>query len=134
MVGDKSPGSGDHVFASVQKLAHLDLAQVPSDSYDLIVIDEFHHAAAPTYKRLLEHFKPRELLGMTATPERTDLRDVLSYFEGRIASEMRLWDALDQQLLAPFAYFGVADGMDFSAVEWGPAGYDVGTLEQPRYR
>lgn len=129
MVGDKRPGAGDHVFASVQKLAHVDLALVPPDSYDMIVIDEFHHAAAPTYKRLLEHFKPRELLGMTATPERTDLRDVTSYFDGRIAFEMRLWDALDQQLLAPFTYFGVADGMDFSSVEWGPSGYDVGALD-----
>ncbi len=129
MVGDKSPGVGDHVFASVQKLAHLDLGDVATDSYDLIVIDEFHHAAAPTYKRLLEHFNPRELLGMTATPERTDLRDITSYFEGRIAFEMRLWDALDQQLLAPFTYFGVADGTDLSAVEWGPSGYDVATLD-----
>ena len=128
MVGDKSPGVGDHVFASVQKLAHVDLALVPPDSYDFIVIDEFHHAAAPTYKRLLEHFKPRELLGMTATPERTDLRDVTSYFDSRIAFEMRLWDALDQQLLAPFTYFGVADGTDFSSVEWRPSGYDVEAL------
>ena len=129
MLGDRNPGKGDHVFASVQKLAHVDLAQVPRDSYDVIVIDEFHHAAAPTYKRLLEHFKPRELLGMTATPERTDLRDVTSYFDGHIAFELRLWDALDQQLLAPFTYFGVADGTDFSAVEWGPSGYDVGMLD-----
>lgn len=129
MVGDRSPGVGDHVFASVQKLAHVDLAQVSPDAYDVIVIDEFHHAAAPTYKRLLEHFKPRELLGMTATPERTDLRDVTSHFDGRIAFEMRLWDALDQQLLAPFTYFGVADGTDFSAVEWRPSGYDVETLD-----
>ncbi len=130
MVGDKSPGIGDHVFASVQKLAHVDLTLVPPDSYDLIVMDEFHHAAAPTYKRLLEHFKPRELLGMTATPERTDLRDVTSYFDGRIAFEMRLWDALDQQLLAPFTYFGVADGMDFSAVEWKSGGYDSEELSK----
>ena len=130
MVGDKSPGVGDHVFASVQKLAHVDLSLVPPDSYDLIVIDEFHHAAAPTYKRLLEHFKPRELLGMTATPERTDLRDVTGYFDGRIAFEMRLWDALDQQLLAPFTYFGVADGTDFSAVEWKAGGYDVDALNK----
>src|ERR1700693_6217992 len=128
MVGDKVPGVGGHVFASVQKLAHVNLALVPPDSYDLIVIDEFHHAAASTYKRLLEHFKPREFLGMTATPERTDLRDVTSYFDGRIAFEMRLWDALDQQLLAPFTYFGIADGTDFSAVEWGPSGYDVEAL------
>jgi superfamily II DNA or RNA helicase/HKD family nuclease len=129
MVGDKTPSAGAHIFASVQKLAHVDLLQVPQNAYDLIVIDEFHHAAAPTYKRLLEHFHPRELLGMTATPERTDLRDVTKYFDGRIAFELRLWDALDQQLLAPFTYFGVADGTDFSAVEWGPSGYDVGTLD-----
>jgi len=128
MVGDRSPGVGDHVFASVQKLAHVDLDLVPPDSYDLIVIDEFHHAAAPTYRRLLDHFKPRELLGMTATPERTDLRDVTSYFDGRIAFEMRLWDALDEQLLVPFSYFGVADCTDFSSVEWRPSGYDVEAL------
>jgi superfamily II DNA or RNA helicase/HKD family nuclease len=129
MVGDNSPVRGDHVFASVQKLAHLDVAKIPVDSYDVVVIDEFHHAAAPTYKRLLEHFRPQELLGMTATPERNDLLDILSYFEGRIAFEMRLWDALDQQLLSPFTYFGVADGTDFSAVEWGPNGYDIGALD-----
>ncbi|HEY5022802.1 MAG TPA: DUF3427 domain-containing protein [Gemmatimonadaceae bacterium] len=129
MVGDRSPGVGDHVFASVQKLAHIDLTQIPIDRYDLVVIDEFHHSATPTYQRLLEHFKPRELLGMTATPERTDLRDVLNYFAGRIAFEMRLWDALDQQLLAPFTYFGVADGTDFSLVEWKPSGYDIEGLD-----
>ncbi len=129
MVGDKSPIVGEHVFASVQKLAHRELDDIPPDSYDLIVIDEFHHAAAPTYMRLLEHFKPRELLGMTATPERTDLRDVTVYFDGHIAFELRLWDALDQQLLAPFTYFGVADGTDFSAVEWGPNGYEIETLD-----
>ena len=128
MVGDKTPSAGAHVFASVQKLAHVDLLQVPQTAYDFIVIDEFHHAAAPTYKRLLDHFRPRELLGMTATPERTDLLDVTTYFDGRIAFELRLWDALDQQLLAPFTYFGVADGTDFSAVEWRPSGYDVEAL------
>lgn len=130
MFGARNPDRGSQVFASVQKLAHVDLASIPPQSYDLVVIDEFHHAAAPTYKRLLEHFKPRELLGMTATPERTDLRDVTSYFDGRIAFELRLWDALDQQLLAPFTYFGVADGTDFSAVEWGPTGYDVAALDK----
>ena len=129
MVGDNSPGVGDHVFASVQKLTHVDLATVSPGAYDMIVIDEFHHASAPTYKRLLEHFAPRELLGMTATPERTDLADVLGFFAGRIAFEMRLWDALDQQLLVPFTYFGVADGTDYSAVEWGPNGYDVAGLD-----
>ncbi len=76
------------------------------DHFDVVIVDEFHHAAAPSYEALLEHVEPVELLGLTATPERADGLDVLRYFDGRIAAELRLWDAIDQQYLAPFAYFG----------------------------
>ena len=76
------------------------------DYFDVVIVDEFHHAAAPSYERLLTRLRPRQLLGMTATPERADGLDVLRYFGGRIAAELRVWDAIDQQYLVPFSYFG----------------------------
>ena len=94
-----------------------------------MIVDEFHHAAAPSYEALLEHLQPVELLGLTATPERADGLDVLRYFDGRIAAELRLWDAIDQQYLAPFAYFGIHDGLDLRDVPWRRGqGYDVDAL------
>lgn len=128
MVGGERPLRGDHVFASVQSLQSVDLSRIESTFYDMIVIDEFHHAAAPTYIRLLQHFKPRILLGMTATPERADQVDITQWFDGRIAFEMRLWEALDEGLLSPFQYFGVADGTNLSALEWRNGGYDQAAL------
>ena len=88
---------------------------IPTDHFDVVVVDEFHHAEAPTYRRLLDHLRPSELLGLTATPERADGVDVREFFDGRIAAELRLWDALDADLLCPFQYFGVADDADLRA-------------------
>jgi len=118
-----------HIFASVQSLSSYDMATVPPDAFEVVVIDEFHHAAAPTYRKLLEHLTPRELLGLTATPERGDGFDVVSYFGGRTAVELRLWDALADDLLCPFHYFGVADGTDLSGVQWRRGRYDERDLE-----
>lgn len=81
-------------------------------------MDEFHHAAAPTYQGLLNHFKPKILLGLTATPERMDGKNVLDYFNGRIASEIRLPKAIERKLLCPFQYFGVSDDVDLSNIRW----------------
>jgi superfamily II DNA or RNA helicase/HKD family nuclease len=129
LVDGHRPEQGRHVFASVQSLAQIDLADLPSDAFDVVVVDEFHHAVAPTYERLLNHLRPRILLGLTATPERTDGRSVLEWFDGRIAVELRLWDALERGLLCPFQYFGLHDGTDLSNVQWSRRGYDVGALE-----
>jgi superfamily II DNA or RNA helicase/HKD family nuclease len=124
--GDQKPTSGEHVFATIQSLARMDLARdLPPEHFDVVVVDEFHHAEAPTYERLLEHVRPRVLLGLTATPERHDGGDVRRWFEGRTAYELRLWDALEQGLLAPFQYFGVKDAVDLSTVAWRRGwGYD----------
>ena len=84
-------------------------------------IDEFHHAEAPTYRRLLDHLAPRELLGLTATPERTDGVDVREHFDGRSAYELRLWDALGADLLVPFHYFGVSRRRRSDAASSGSA-------------
>ena len=88
-----------------------------------MVVDEFHHAAANSYDRLLNHLQPRELLGLTATPERLDGRDVTEWFDHRIAVELRLWEAIDQGFLVPFQYFGVADGTDLRQLTWRRGGY-----------
>jgi superfamily II DNA or RNA helicase len=88
------------------------LESLDPEHFDVVIIDEFHHAAAATYERLLNHVRPKELLGLTATPERSDGVSILRWFDGRIAAELRLWDAIDQHRLTPFVYFGIADDLD----------------------
>ncbi len=127
-VGGSRPERWKHVFASVQSLYSYGVANLPADAYEIVVIDEFHHAEAVTYRALLNHLKPRELLGLTATPERADGIDVRSFFGGRTAAELRLWDALSDGLLTPFHYFGIADGTDLSGIQWSRGGYDLGSL------
>jgi len=123
------PDAGNHVFASVQSLANVDLDGILEDHFDVVIVDEFHHAAAPTYQRLLHHLKPKVLLGLTATPERTDGQSILEWFDGRYAVELRLWDALERGLLSPFHYFGLHDGVDLAAARWIRGRYDSGDLE-----
>jgi len=125
--GGKRPITFEHVFASVQSLSGADLGLLDPEAFDMVVIDEFHHAAAPSYARLLQHLRPRELLGLTATPERADELSVLHWFDGHIAAELRLWDAIDQHRLVPFAYYGIGDDrLDFRQVPWRRGqGYDV---------
>lgn len=128
-VDGSRPTAWQHVFASVQSLKNLDLNEIDPAHFDVVIIDEFHHAAAPTYTRLLEHFEPKVLLGLTATPERADGQDVLRWFGGKPAAEIRLWDALEGQMLVPFHYFGINDDVDLSSVTWRKTGYDVQQLE-----
>ncbi|HEX9014434.1 MAG TPA: DEAD/DEAH box helicase family protein, partial [Chloroflexota bacterium] len=130
LVAGERPREGNHVFASIQSLASVHLSDLAPDAYDVVIVDEFHHAAAPTYERLLGHLRPRLLLGMTATPERTDSMDITTWFDGHIAVELRLWDALEQGLLCPFQYFGVADNVDLSRLTWSHGGYEIGQLEK----
>jgi superfamily II DNA or RNA helicase len=128
-VGGKRPEEFEHVFASIQSLSAAGLSSLKPDHFDVIIVDEFHHAAASTYERVLEHLKPQELLGLTATPERSDGQPILQWFDGRIAAELRLWDAIDQHRLTPFAYFGIADDLDLSQIPWRRGtGYDVEEL------
>jgi superfamily II DNA or RNA helicase len=128
-VGENKPRQWKHIFASVQSLSSLGTDTLEPDFFDVVVIDEFHHAMAPTYRRLLEHLQPQQLLGLTATPERGDGVDVAQqFFDGRTASELRLWDALDADLLVPFHYFGVSDDVDLSQLEWKRGNYDTAQL------
>lgn len=128
MVGAYRPQHWRHVFASIQSLNADRLAEFPRDAFEVVVVDEFHHAEAASYRRLLEHVEPKELLGLTATPERADGIDVRDFFDKRAAYELRLWDALDADLLSPFHYFGIADNTDLSTVDFRSGRYDVGQL------
>jgi superfamily II DNA or RNA helicase/HKD family nuclease len=129
-VGGDRPDRWRHVFASVQSLNAFNVTKLRADHFAVVVVDEFHHAEAVTYQRLLEHLEPGELLGLTATPERADGIDVRSFFDGITAAELRLWDALEADLLCPFHYFGVSDATDLSSIDWRRGEYDVAALER----
>lgn len=128
LVDGQEPASWRHVFASIQSLSPRRLADIAPDRFDVVVIDEFHHAESASYRRLLDRVRPVELLGLTATPERADGVDVREFFGGRVAAELRLWEALEQNLLCPFHYFGIHDGTDLETVQWRRGGYDLAAL------
>src|SRR4029079_1090805 len=128
-VGGVRPTRFEHVFASIQSLGGADLDSLPVDHFDVVIGDEVHDAAGASYRRLLDPLEPVELLGLTATPERSDGLPILHWFDDRIAAELRLWDAIDQQQLAPFMYFGIHDGLDLTDIPWKRGrGYDVEAL------
>ncbi|MFC5946375.1 DEAD/DEAH box helicase, partial [Micromonospora harpali] len=130
LVAGHQPKKWRHVFASIQSLANINLDELDPSRFDMVIVDEFHHAQAPTYRRLLEHLQPRYLLGLTATPERTDGINVGAFFGGRIAYELRLWQALEQQLLVPFHYFGIHDEVSLADVAWRRGRYDETALSE----
>lgn len=124
-VGRYKPDSIDHLFMSIQTFNSQEwYTKTSPDFYDYIIVDEFHHAAAYTYQKLLSYYKPKVLLGLTATPERMDGKSVLEYFNNRIAAEIRLPEAIDRKLLCPFQYFGVTDTVDLDTLKWSRGGYD----------
>ena len=128
-VGSYRPEAIDYLFLSIQTFNSQDFTSKTSpDFYDYIIVDEFHHAAAPTYQKLLSYYKPKILLGLTATPERMDGKSILPYFNYRIAAEIRLPEAIDRKLLCPFQYFGVTDTVDLNTLKWSAGGYDKGEL------
>ncbi len=125
-VGHDQPRHFEHVFASIQSLRASGFEHLDEAHFDVVIVDEFHHATASTYRGLLERVHPRELLGLTATPERSDGLPVLDWFDGRIAAELRLWDAIDQHRLVPFVYYGIHDGLAIRKIPWRRGrGYDV---------
>ena len=124
-VGNYRPDSIDHLFVSIQTFNSQQFTEKTNpDFYDYIVVDEFHHAAAESYQKLLAYYKPKILLGLTATPERMDGKSILPYFHNRIAAEIRLPEAIERKLLCPFQYFGVTDSVDLESIRWSAGGYD----------
>lgn len=108
--GEESIEGADIIFAMVQTLSKENhLTKFSSDYFDYIVVDEVHHGGAKSYQTLINYFTPKFLLGMTATPERGDNFDIYKLFDNNIAYEIRLHDALKEELLCPFHYFGISD-------------------------
>ncbi|WP_311389650.1 DUF3427 domain-containing protein [Corynebacterium haemomassiliense] len=129
--GTNKPQSSQHIFATVQTL-HQHLDEFTPDQFDVVVIDEFHHAEAKTYKKILDYFTPKELLGLTATPERGDGVNIQRFFDYRVAFELRLWDALKLGLVAPMHYYGINDETDLSGLKWSRSSraYDQKSLTE----
>jgi superfamily II DNA or RNA helicase/HKD family nuclease len=123
--GKNKESQADAIFASIYTLSikkHLE--QFQRDEFDLIIVDEFHHAAADSYKRALEYFQPRFLLGITATPDRNDNRDVYAICDGNVAFRLDFLEAINRRWLAPFKYLGVYDDTDYSQITWLGNRYD----------
>ncbi|MCZ2394226.1 MAG: DUF3427 domain-containing protein [Chitinophagales bacterium] len=123
------PDNYEYVFASVQTINNrLNDFHLSPEFFDYIVIDECHHMTANTYRGILNYFKPKILLGLTATPERMDGGNIQEDFHNRIAAEIRLPEALNRKLLCPFQYFGITDSIDLSDVGWERGRYVASEL------
>jgi superfamily II DNA or RNA helicase/diadenosine tetraphosphate (Ap4A) HIT family hydrolase/HKD family nuclease len=128
LMSDVDESEADAVFASVQTLArHLD--RYRPDEFDYLVVDEFHHAAATTYRKVLNHFRPTFLLGLTATPDRTDGADLLALCDDNVVHEVSLVEGIRRSALVPFRYHGVLDTIDFDPIPWRNGGFDPAALE-----
>lgn len=122
---------GEIIFASIQTLGRVDhLRRFAPDDFDYIVVDEFHHASAASYRGLLDHFTPRFLLGLTATPERTDGGDLLSLCGENLVFRCDLYQGITQGLLAPFHYFGMPDAVDYAQIPWRSTRFDEAALTE----
>ncbi len=126
----EEPTSHRYLFATIQSFRSRGLlASEGPEFWDYVVLDEAHHAAAESYRETIAALQPRIFLGLTATPERMDGESILPWFGGRMADEMRLWNAIEQQYLVPFEYYGLHDGTDLRALSWRRGGYAIGELE-----
>lgn len=127
--GNIKQAEADIVFASVQTLGReRHLNNFTESHFDYIVVDEFHHASAKTYQNLLSHFNPRFMLGLTATPERTDQSDILSLCDDNLVYQKDLFDGINEEILSPFSYFGVADVVDYTEIPWRSGKFEPNSL------
>jgi len=127
--GNHIPNDKDHLFMSVQTFRSKEFHKTtPPDYYDFIIVDETHHGAAPSYQQIFTYYKPKILLGLTATPERMDELDITEYFDDRIATEIRLGEAIDRGFLVPFQYFCISDIVDLRGVKFENGKYDIKQL------
>ena len=127
LAGGKEPERYDHLFATIDSITSRNLVnRLGTVHWHTVVVDECHRLAADRFQAFVTHISPRILLGLTATPERSDGQPIAPYFDARPdgapAVEMRLWHALDLQLLAPFEYYACDDATDFSSVPWNRPG------------
>jgi superfamily II DNA or RNA helicase len=118
LTGNHKQKHVDYVFATIQTISKC-FHEFEKDEFEYLIIDEAHHATSPTYQTVLNYFEPKFTLGMTATPERTDGYNVFDLFDNNVALEVRLHEALEDELVIPFHYFGITDieGIDLSDVD-----------------
>ena len=108
LTGTRKDIEVDYLFSTIQSM-NICMEQFKKDEFEYIVIDEAHHAASPSYQKVIEYFKPKFLLGMTATPERSDSDNIFDIFNNNVALEVRLREALELNIVIPFHYFGITD-------------------------
>ncbi|MBM7703541.1 DUF3427 domain-containing protein [Metabacillus iocasae] len=118
LTGNHKQKESDYLFATIQTLSKY-YQEFRQDEFEYMVIDEAHHATSPSYQEVLKYFQPKFTLGMTATPERSDNHNVFELFDNNVALEVRLHEALEEELVVPFHYFGITDieGIDLSDID-----------------
>ena len=129
--GSRKDSDADIIFASVQTLgnpAYLENGPFAPDAFDYLIIDEFHHAVADYYQNIIDYFKPKFLLGLTATPERLDNQDVFALIDYQLVYEVRLKEAINKGWLVPFRYYGIYDDLDYDQVDFRQGQYDAEQL------
>nr|WP_280950719.1 DUF3427 domain-containing protein [Mesorhizobium sp. WSM3882] len=130
MAGEVRETDADLVFASIQTLGRTNhLSRFQPTDFDYVVVDEFHHAAAGTYRRVIEYFEPKFLLGLTATPERADGADLLALCQENEVFNANIQDGIKSGRLCPFRYFGVPDDIDYSNIPWRSVRFDPEALD-----
>jgi superfamily II DNA or RNA helicase/HKD family nuclease len=129
-MGQTRDSEVDVLCASVQTLSRsTHLERFSKQHFDYVVIDEFHHAAATTYRRLLSHFAPQFLLGLTATPDRSDQSDILSLCDDNLVYVCNLFAGIESGLLAPFHYYGIFDeSVNYKELPWRNGRFDPAEL------
>lgn len=126
-LGADKDSEADVLFASIQTLQR-NLDRFESDRFDYMVVDEFHHAAAPTYRQAIESFRPKFLLGLTATPDRLDGADLLALCGNNLVFECDLVEGIRQERLSPFHYWGIKDVADYAPIPWRNGRFDPDKL------
>lgn len=130
-IGASSELDGDLVIASIQKLSRPSgLDRLAEEHFDFVVMDEVHHAHAPSYRRVLARLNARFILGLTATPERTDGVDVASIFDDNLAYHASIGDGIAEESLVPFHYVGIKDTVDFGQIPWRNGRFAIEELEE----
>jgi superfamily II DNA or RNA helicase/diadenosine tetraphosphate (Ap4A) HIT family hydrolase/HKD family nuclease/SOS-response transcriptional repressor LexA len=131
LAGERPPDSYDVLFASVQSIARpATLQRMAPDRFRYIVVDEVHHADAPSYRRILAHFSPEFLLGLTATPERADGGDIGGLFDDHLPFRADVGTGIQEDLLVPFRYFGLTDNTNYQHIPWRNGRFDTEALSE----
>lgn len=131
--GEEKTNTKDLILANIATISkdeYLNTKYFKEDYFDYIIVDEFHHAGAKTYLKVIDYFKPKFLLGITATPYRMDNKDLLSICDDNIIYQIDIKDAINRDLLVPFKYYGIYDEVDYSNIDYKNGKYDIKQLEK----